>query len=101
MINFLIESIQEGTRPYVFEPNAKPLWNKIIRSVTGFLLNVWRDGALFGATQNEAFFVTCDETTNQPEVQALGQVVTEIGVAPVKPAEFVIFRISQKNGSEQ
>ena len=79
----------------VFEPNNQALWQKIVRSVTAFLTNVWRDGALFGLTPAQAFFVKCDETTNPPEVRDLGQVVTEIGVAIVKPAEFVIFRISQ------
>lgn len=92
---FMEESIDEGTQFVVFEPNNQALWQKIIRSVTAFLTNVWRDGALFGLTPEQAFFVKCDETTNPPEVRDLGQVVTEIGVAIVKPAEFVIFRISQ------
>ena len=60
-----------------------------------FLTRVWRDGALFGATPSEAFFVKCDAETNPPDVIDAGQVVVEIGIAPVKPAEFVIFRISQ------
>ncbi|MFO7680570.1 MAG: phage tail sheath family protein, partial [Chloroflexota bacterium] len=64
-----------------------------------FLTNVWRDGALFGATPDEAFYVRCDETTNPPEVREAGMVITEIGVAIVKPAEFVIFRISQLTGA--
>jgi len=98
LFNFLRESIDEGTQFVVFEPNAKPLWQKIIRTLTAFLTNVWRDGALFGDTQEQAFYVKCDETTNPPEVRDLGQVVTEIGVAVVKPAEFVIFRISQFTG---
>jgi phage tail sheath protein FI len=98
LFNFLRESIDEGTQFVVFEPNAPALWEKIRRSVTAFLTNVWRDGALFGATPEEAFFVKCDEETNPPEVRELGQVVTEIGVAVVKPAEFVIFRISQFTG---
>jgi uncharacterized protein len=92
---FLRESIDEGTQWVVFEPNDPSLWAKITRNVTAFLTNVWRDGALFGATPAEAFYVKCDEETNPPELRDLGQVVTEIGVAVVKPAEFVIFRISQ------
>ena len=60
--------------------------------------NVWRSGALFGTPPEEAFRVRCDENTNPPEVRELGQVVTEIGVAVVKPAEFVVFRISQWAG---
>jgi phage tail sheath protein FI len=95
LMNFMEESIDEGTQFVVFEPNNPALWQKIVRAVTAFLTNVWRDGALFGLTPEEAFFVKCDETTNPPEVRELGQVVTEIGVAIVKPAEFVIFRISQ------
>ena len=99
LLLFLRESIDEGTQFAVFEPNALPLWQKIRRSVTGFLTNVWRDGALFGNTPEEAFFVRCDETTNPIEVREIGQVITEIGVAVVKPAEFVIFRISQSAGA--
>jgi hypothetical protein len=95
---FLRESIDEGTQWVVFEPNDRSLWAKITRNVTAFLTNVWRDGALFGATPAEAFYVKCDEETNPPELRDLGQVVTEIGVAVVKPAEFVIFRISQWAG---
>jgi phage tail sheath protein FI len=95
---FLRESIDEGTQWVVFEPNAPDLWAKIVRNVTAFLTNVWRAGALFGSTPEEAFYVKCDEETNPPEVRDLGQVVTEIGVAVVKPAEFVIFRISQWAG---
>ena len=96
--NFLRESIDEGTQFAVFEPNSPSLWQRIIRSVSDFLLNQWRDGALFGDTPQQAFFVRCNEETNPPEVRELGQVVTEIGVAIVKPAEFVIFRIEQLTG---
>lgn len=95
---FLRESIDEGTQWVVFEPNMPDLWAKITRNVTAFLTNIWRSGALFGNTQQEAFYVKCDEETNPPEVRDLGQVVTEIGVAVVRPAEFVIFRISQWAG---
>lgn len=92
---FLMESIDEGTQWTVFEPNDIALWGKIKRNVSAFLTNVWRDGALFGATAEEAFFVKCDADNNPPTIRELGQVVTEIGVAIVRPAEFVIFRISQ------
>src|SRR6266545_17147 len=98
---FLRESIDEGTQWVVFEPNDTSLWAKITRNVTAFLTNVWRSGALFGATPQEAFYVKCDAETNPPEVRDAGQVVTEIGVAVVKPAEFVIFRISQWAGPGQ
>jgi phage tail sheath protein FI len=95
---FLRESIDEGTQWVVFEPNTPALWAKISRNVTAFLTNVWRAGALFGDTPEQAFYVKCDAETNPPEVRDLGQVVTEIGVAVVKPAEFVIFRVSQWAG---
>lgn len=98
LFNYLRESIDEGTQWTVFEPNSPELWAKIRRSVTAFLTMVWRTGALFGATPEQAFFVKCDEETNPPEVREQGQVVTIIGVAVVKPAEFVIFRISQWAG---
>jgi uncharacterized protein len=95
---FLRESIDQGTQWVVFEPNTSALWAKITRNITAFLTNVWRDGALFGDTPQEAFYVKCDADTNPPEVRDLGQVVTEIGVSVVRPAEFVIFRISQWAG---
>jgi phage tail sheath protein FI len=98
LFNFLRESIDEGTQWVVFEPNTPNLWAKITRNVTAFLTNVWRSGALFGTTPQEAFYVKCDAETNPPEIRDAGQVVTEIGVAVVKPAEFVIFRISQWAG---
>jgi phage tail sheath protein FI len=98
---FLGESIDEGTQWTVFEPNDATLWGKIRRNVTAFLLTVWRNGALFGATPAEAFFVKCDAETNPPEARELGQVVCEIGVAIVRPAEFVIFRVTQWAGPEK
>lgn len=98
LFNFLRESIDEGTQWTVFEPNSPDLWARIRRTVTAFLLTVWRSGALFGSTPEQAFYVKCDEETNPPENRDRGMVVTEIGVAVVKPAEFVIFRISQWGG---
>lgn len=95
---FLRDSIDGGTQWVVFEPNTPDLWAKITRNITAFLTNVWRSGALFGNSPAEAFYVKCDAETNPPDVRDLGQVITEIGVAPVKPAEFVIFRISQWAG---
>jgi len=101
LFNFLRESIDEGTQWVVFEPNAPDLWLKIRRNISAFLTNVWASGALLGATPEQAFYVRCDETTNPSDVRDLGQVVTEIGVAVVKPAEFVVFRISQWAGAGQ
>lgn len=94
---FLRESIDEGLQWAVFEPNTSDLWSKIVRNLGDFLTGVWSSGALFGTTPDQAFFVKCDEETNPPAVRDLGQVVTEIGVAVVKPAEFVIFRLSQRS----
>jgi phage tail sheath protein FI len=95
---FLRKSILDGVRWAVFEPNSSGLWQRITRSVGDFLLTQWREGALLGDTPQEGFFVRCDKTTNTPDVQAQGMVVTEIGVAIVKPAEFVVFRIQQQTG---
>ena len=64
-------------------------------AATNFLTRVWNDGALFGSTPSQAFYVKCDSETNPPEVMEAGQVICEIGIAPVKPAEFVVFRLSQ------
>jgi phage tail sheath protein FI len=95
LMNFIRESIDKGTQGTVFEPNSSDLWARIRRNVTAFLTMLWRSGALFGSTPAEAFYVKCDKETNPQDVIDAGKVVTEIGVAIVKPAEFVIFRISQ------
>lgn len=97
---YLRQSIQQGTQWVVFEPNAPDLWARVRRNINAFLTNVWRSGALFGATPEQAFYVRCDEGNNPLEMRLLGQVIIEIGVAPVLPAEFVIFYISQWAGSE-
>ncbi|WKX68909.1 phage tail sheath subtilisin-like domain-containing protein [Streptomyces sp. XD-27] len=95
LFNYLEESILAGTQWVVFEPNDDALWARIRRTVGAFLVNEWRKGALFGLTPDEAFYVKCDRETNPPESIDAGQVVCEIGVAPVKPAEFVVFRLAQ------
>ncbi|UCH43013.1 MAG: phage tail sheath family protein [Dehalococcoidales bacterium] len=95
LFNFVEKSIERGTQWIVFEPNDMDLWARIRRDVKAFLTTVWRSGALFGATPAQAFYVKCDEENNTPDLRDLGQVIIEIGMAPVKPAEFVIFRISQ------
>jgi phage tail sheath protein FI len=95
LFNYISESIMEGTQWAVFEPNDARLWLQLRVAATNFLTRVWRDGALFGAVPEEAFFVKCDAETNPADQIEVGQVVVEIGIAPVKPAEFVIFRISQ------
>ncbi|HSE46926.1 MAG TPA: phage tail sheath subtilisin-like domain-containing protein [Gemmatimonadales bacterium] len=95
LFNYVEESIQNGTQWVVFEPNDYALWQRVKRDISAFLKRVWMSGALFGATPEEAFFVKCDAENNPPELRDAGQLVIDIGLAPVKPAEFVIFRISQ------
>jgi Bacteriophage tail sheath protein len=98
LFNFVAESIMEGTQWSVFEPNDERLWKQLEISASNFLRRVWSDGALFGSDPSQAYYVKCDAETNPPEVIEAGQVVCEIGIAPVKPAEFVIFRLSQWQG---
>jgi Bacteriophage tail sheath protein len=95
LFNYISESIMEGTQWAVFEPNDERLWMQLNISASNFLSRTWREGALFGATPEQAFYVKCDAETNPPEVVEAGQVIVEIGIAPVKPAEFIVFRISQ------
>jgi uncharacterized protein len=93
---FIEESIDEGTQWVVFEPNYEATWAAVRRSISNFLTRVWRDGALAGTTEEEAFFVKCDRTTMTQDDIDNGRLICYIGIAPAKPAEFVIFRISQK-----
>ncbi len=93
---FIEESIDEGTQWVVFEPNVESTWARVVRSVTAFLTTIWRNGGLMGTTPDEAFFVKCDRTTMTQDDIDNGRLICYIGVAPVKPAEFVIFRIGQK-----
>lgn len=93
--NYLQESILAGTQWAVFEPNDHALWARIRRSIGAFLITEWRKGALFGTTPEQAFFIKCDADINTPETIDLGEVHCLVGVAPVKPAEFVIFTLSQ------
>lgn len=95
---YLEESIDHGTQWVVFEPNNEKLWARVKQSVSQFLTTVWRDGALMGLTPEEAFFVKCDRTTMTQADLDNGKLIVIIGVAPVKPAEFVIFRIAQWAG---
>ncbi|MGW4898648.1 phage tail sheath family protein [Kitasatospora sp. NPDC004240] len=99
LFNYLEESILLGTQWTVFEPNDELLWISIRRDISAFLMEEWRRGALFGATADQAFYVKCDAETNPPESVDLGQVVCEIGICPVKPAEFVVFRLAQFSDS--
>jgi len=93
LVNYIEESLQEGLRWAVFEPNNLPLRQQITRSVRGFLDGVWRDGALFGATAEEAYYVRFPEMFNRDEDRALGKLTIEIGLRVSYPAEFIIVRI--------
>jgi hypothetical protein len=89
------ESIAISTRWVIFEPNDTPLWNDLKRDIGNFLRVIHSQGALAGDRPEQAFFVKCDRETNPPEIVDLGQVVVVVGIAPVKPAEFLIIRIGQ------
>jgi phage tail sheath protein FI len=95
---FVEQSIKQGIRWAVFEPNDLTLWKKLTRVITEFLTRVWRSGALFGAKAYEAFYVKIDEENNPEPLRALGQVNIEIGLAPVRPAEFIIVQIGLWDG---
>ena len=95
---YVEHSIDKGTQWAVCEPNGERLWRNIRQTVEDFLLVQWRDGALLGAKPEEAYFVRCDRTTMTQNDLDNGRLICLIGVAPVKPAEFVIFRIGQWTG---
>jgi hypothetical protein len=95
LMSYISKSIEQGTQWAVFEPNDEDLWARVTRTVKNFLERIWRQGALFGSTPEEAFYVKCDAELNTPETMKLGLLYVEVGVAPVRPAEFVVFRISQ------
>lgn len=96
---FVEHSLDQGTQWVVFEPNDYPLWARVTQSITNFLTSVWRDGALMGQKAEEAFFVRCDRTTMTQDDIDNGRLIVLVGIAPVKPAEFVIIRISQFTAS--
>jgi hypothetical protein len=92
------QSIMLGSQWSVFEPNDMTLWKKLTRDVRQYLMRVWRSGALFGQTPEEAFYVKCDAETNPQYLIDAGQVNVSVGISPVKPAEFVVFSIGQWDG---
>jgi uncharacterized protein len=98
LFSYVEDSILTGVRWAVFQPNNFALWKGLERSITEFLTRVWQSGALFGRTPKEAFYVKIDEELNPSSVRALGQVIVEIGMAPVRPAEYVIVRIGIWDG---
>jgi uncharacterized protein len=98
---YIEHSIDQGTQFAVFEPNNQRLWANIRQAVEDFLLVLWRDGALLGDKPEQAFFVRCDRTTMTQNDIDNGRLICLIGVAPTKPAEFVIFRIGQFTADAQ
>ncbi|AKG20496.1 phage tail sheath family protein [Calothrix sp. 336/3] len=95
LISYIEKSIEIGTQWVVFEPNDMDLWERVKRTVSNFLEQLWREGALFGGSAADAFYVKCDGELNTNETMMMGRLYVEVGVCPVRPAEFVIFRISQ------
>jgi phage tail sheath protein FI len=101
LLTYIEQSIAKGTRWVVSEPNDEPLWIEVRESIAQFLKQCWMNGALMGRTAKEAFFVKCDRTTMTQEDIDNGKLICLIGVAPIKPAEFVLFRIGQwSDGTE-
>jgi uncharacterized protein len=98
LFNYVEKSLEAGLQWVVFEPNDSDLWARVRRDISAFLTGAWREGMLFGLSPAEAFFVKCDAENNPSDVRDRGQLFVEIGLAPVKPAEFVVFRFSQWAG---
>ena len=98
---YLEQSLERGIRWAVFEPNDLALWQKLKRSITDFLTQAWRDGALFGAKPEDAFYVRIDEALNPPSTRALGRLYIEVGVVPTYPAEFIVLRIGIWDGGSE
>lgn len=100
LVSYIERCIEQGTQWAVFEPNDEDLWARVTRTIFNFLERLWKEGALFGSSTKEAFYVKCDRTLNTPESVMMGRLYIEVGVAPVRPAEFVIIRLSQDVSSE-
>jgi phage tail sheath protein FI len=98
---FLERSIYEGTQWVVFEPNDSRLWARVTDTIRLFLRAQWRLGALYGRTEEQAFFITCNESVMSQDDILNGRLICEIGIAPVRPAEFVVFRIFQNTAEAQ
>lgn len=98
---YIEESIKANTNWAVFEPNDEVLWVRVQRTISVFLNNMWREGSLAGSSPDEAFFVNIGRDTMSQDDIDNGRLICVIGVAPVKPAEFVIFRITQKTNTAE
>ena len=100
LMSYIEKSIEQGTQWVVFEPNDEDLWQRVKRTLSNFLDTLWREGALAGSNPGQAYYVKCDQDINTPQTMLLGRLYVEVGIAPVRPAEFLIFRISQITGDE-
>jgi len=94
-LSFLERSVYEGTKWVVFEPNDDRLWTRVRDEILIFLRDQWRQGALLGVTEKEAFYVRCDQATMTQDDIQLGRLICEIGLAVVRPGEFTIVRLIQ------
>lgn len=100
LMSYIEKTIEQGTQWVVFEPNDEDLWQRVKRTISNFLDSLWREGALAGSSPGQAYYVKCDADINTPQTMLLGRLYVEVGIAPVRPAEFVIFRMSQMAGNE-
>ena len=98
LFNYIEKSVEKSIGWAVFEPNDPDLWGRLRRNISAFLWTSWKEGMLFGAVPGEAYYVKCDTETNPQEMIDLGRVYVEVGLNPVKPAEFVIIRMGQWDG---
>ncbi len=98
LFNMVEQTLRISTMWAVFEPNDQFLWSRLRRDVSNFLMGLYGQGMLFGATAGQAFYVKCDAELNPAHTRDLGQLFIEVGISPVKPAEFIIFRIGQWSG---
>jgi phage tail sheath protein FI len=101
LVSYIEDSIVQGVSWALFSPNNTALWKGLERSIEEFLARVWEAGALFGATAKEAFYVQINEELNPPAVRDLGEVFVEIGLAPTRPAEYIVLRIGLWDGGAQ
>jgi phage tail sheath protein FI len=101
LLLFIEKSIERNMNWVVFEPNAEPLWSRVHLSITSFLTTIWRSGALEGTTTDQAFTVSCDRSTMTQADIDNGRLICKVGVAAVKPAEFVIIRIGLKAATSE
>ena len=96
MLNAINKAMNSNLQWVVFEPNVPSLWKTVNRNITQFLMDLWRKGYFTGATPEEAFYVRCDDETNPPSERDAGRMIVDVGVAPVRPAEFVVLRVAQE-----